>query len=207
MNAAADRPGTDADDYRPVSRLAVTALGLGICSAAAVLHPLCWALPLVAAALAAAALDEMRRSGRAGGLAALAGLALAAGFGAQAVSHAAVQRLLVERRALAAARMWLDAVREGRRADAAAMTGGNAAAAGDAAEGTARAIAACGAAGMPAAMRVTPDGGGSGEWLVSLRVRPCGDAPELGVEMRLGASTLPGSGGERWLVTDVAVAR
>lgn len=203
MNAALERPES-ADGYRPVSRLAVTALGLGICSAAALLHPLCWALPLAAGAVSVAALADVRRNGRAGGLAALAGLALAAGFGGQAVGHAGVRRLLAERRARAATQVWLDAVRENRQADAAAMTEGNAAADVDAIVG---AIRACGPTAAVVAMQASLDGAAADAWVVNLRLRPCGDTGEREVEVRLGVETLPARGGERWLVTDVAVVR
>lgn len=204
MTGDPDAAGSAANEYRPVSRLAVTAVGLGICSAAALLHPLCWALPLVAGAVSVAALADVRRNGRAGGLAAVAGLALAAGFGGQAVGHAGVQRLLAERRALAATRLWLDAVREERKADAAAMMGGRAAA--DAAAAM-QAIRACGPTSAVVALQAIPDGEAADTWVVALRVRPCGAAGDRGVEVRLGVETLPGRGGERWFVTDVAVVR
>lgn len=212
MRGASAASGSDPADYRPVSRLAVAAAGLGICSAAALLHPLCWVLPLVAIGLAVAAFADIRRTGRAGGLAALAGLALACGFGAQAVTQAGVERLLAGRRAQAAARLWLDAVRAGRDADAAAMTGGNAAA--DPAAGAAapagaaiRAIQACGPGSDLVAVRAIPDGELAGAWLVSLRLRGCAMQPDIGVQMRLGVLPVPRRGGERWLVTDVAVVR
>lgn len=197
---------SEPDDYRPVSRPAVAALGLGVCSAAALIHPLCWAVPLVAAGLAVAALADIRRHGRAGGLAARAGLALAVGFGGQAVSHAVVERLLAERRAGAAALMWVEAVREARPADATAMTGGDAA---DAAAVSAavEAIQACGAASTVVTARATPDAAAAGAWRVAVRLHPCASGPPLGLVMRLGVMPVPGRGGERWLVTDVAVDR
>jgi hypothetical protein len=207
MNAAAEGPESAADGYRPVSRLAVTALGLGICSAAALLHPLCWAVPLAAGAVSVAALADVRRNGRAGGLAALAGLALAAGFGGQAVGHAGVRRLLAERRACAATSVWLDAVREERRADAAAMMGGNAGADAAATGAVLEAIRGCGPTAAVVAMQGSPDGAEADAWVVTLRLRPCGDAGEREVEVRLGVETLPARGAERWRVTDVAVVR
>ena len=212
MDASPPSAEPDPADYRPVSRMAVAAAGLGICSAAALLHPLCWAVPVAAAALAVAALADVRRSGRAGGIAALAGLALACGFGAQAVTQALTARLLTERRAVSAARVWLDAVRAGRTADAVAMTGGNAAAGADGAVPPAtaaamRSIEACGETTGVVGIRAVPDGELTGAWLVSLRLRPCGATPDIGVQMRLGVLPVPRRGGERWLVTDVAVGR
>lgn len=206
MNVDPGTTGSEFPDYRPVSRLAVTAAGLGVCSAAALLHPLCWAVPLAGVAVSAAALADVRRHGRAGGVAALVGLALAAGFGGQAAGHATVQRLLAERRAVTAARMWIDAVREDRRADAAAMSGGTAAdmtAVADAVQ----ALQACGPTGTVTGIRAAPDSGSPDEWIVSLRLLPCGTGGAIGVQMRLGVMAIPRRGGERWLVTDVAVAR
>jgi hypothetical protein len=107
-------------DYRPVSKLAVAALATGGLSALALVSPICWVIPLVAVGLAVAALADVNRPGavKAGGWAAVAGLALAIGFGAQAVTSSVVSRWLIERRAAAVARHWIDAVRAGRLADA-----------------------------------------------------------------------------------------
>lgn len=208
MNAAANAADSAAaDGYRPVSRLAVAAVGLGICSAAAVLHPLCWVLPLAAGAVSVAALADVRRNNRAGGLAALAGLALAAGFGGQAIGHAGVQRLLAERRARAATRVWLDAVREERTADALAMMGGTAAADEAATGAVLEAIRACGPPAAVAALQASPDATAADSWVVMVLVRPCGDARDREVEVRLAVETLPGGRGERWRVTDVAIVR
>lgn len=207
MNAAADTPDSAADGYRPVSRLAVAAVGLGICSAAAVLHPMCWVLPLAAGAVSVAALADVRRNNRAGGLAALAGLALAAGFGGQAVGHAGVQRLLADRRARAATQVWLDAVREDRTADALAMMGGTAAADAAATDAVLEAIRACGPTAAVAAMQASPAATEADSWVVMVWLRPCGDAREREVEVRLAVETLPARRGERWRVTDVAVVR
>ena len=76
--------------YRPVSGLAVAALIVGCVSALALVSPVFWVVPLVGAALALVAVRDVTRSGvaKAGGLAAVAGLALSLGFGAQAVTAA-----------------------------------------------------------------------------------------------------------------------
>jgi hypothetical protein len=104
-----------ATDYRPVSPLAVAALVLGCCSAVALATPFAWFVPLIGGVTAAAALADLSRPAapRVGRLPALAGLALAVGFGTQAVTDAAVGRWIERSRAVATARTWVDAVREG----------------------------------------------------------------------------------------------
>lgn len=106
----------DAIDYRPVSPLAVAAVVLGCCSAVALLTPFAWFLPLVALATALVALADVARPGaaRVGRLPALAGLGLAVGFGAQAVTDAAVGRWIERSRAVTTAETWLETVRAGR---------------------------------------------------------------------------------------------
>jgi len=111
--------------YRPVSRLAVGALVLGMFSALSVVSPLFLIVPLMALAVAVAAFADVDREGapKAGRLAAVAGLALAVGFGAQTVTSGIVKRSLASRRAVAAGEIFLQAVREGRTADAQGMCG------------------------------------------------------------------------------------
>lgn len=119
--------------YRPVSLLAVGALIVGAASALALLSPAAWAVPLLAVGLAVAALRDVavrpgdvpdpdaaaapldRKSGR---WMAVLGLALAVGFGAQAVSARLVWRSIAGRRAEDSARMFLEMVRQDRMADA-----------------------------------------------------------------------------------------
>ena len=107
-------------EYRPVSAWAVAGLLAGACSALAVVTRFAWVLPLLGIGLSVAALIDIARPGaaKAGRPLALAGLALAIGFGAQAVTTAAVDRWIVSHRACAAATVWIDAVREGRMAEA-----------------------------------------------------------------------------------------
>lgn len=111
-------------DYRPVSPLAVAALLLGCCSAVAVFTRFAWFLPLVGTMTAAAAVADVSRplSARVGRLPALAGLALSLGFGAQAITDAAVSRWIGRARAIATAETWVDAVEAGRIADAIAVS-------------------------------------------------------------------------------------
>lgn len=117
--------GDEMADYRPVSPLAVAA---AVCGAAAVLvlvTPLAAMLPLIAAALAVAALVDLRRAEgkRAGRPLALIGLALALGFAAQAMTGSLINAWIARQRAEAAATAWIDAVHEERMADAIGMCG------------------------------------------------------------------------------------
>jgi len=110
----------ESSDYRPVSPLAIGALVVGCGSALAVVTWAAWALPIVGIGLSCAALAQLGRpDARAVGRpAALAGLALAAGFGAQALGAAAVGFWIGAHRARTTATAWIDAVREERFADA-----------------------------------------------------------------------------------------
>jgi hypothetical protein len=109
--------------YRPVSRLAVAAAVAGVLSSLALTSPLLWILPLVGVALAVAGLTDVARSGaeKAGRAAALVGLALSVGFGAQAVTTSVVSRWIMENRSRGVVRAWLDALGENRLADARSM--------------------------------------------------------------------------------------
>jgi hypothetical protein len=102
--------------YRPVSKLAVAAAVLGLLSSLAITTPLLWILPLVGTAIAVVGLADVTRSGaeKAGRAAALVGLALSVGFGAQAVTASLVTRSIMERRAQGVAHAWLDALGENR---------------------------------------------------------------------------------------------
>jgi len=108
---------------RPVSGLAVAALLAGCGSALVLFTSLAAMLPVVAVVLAVVALVDLARSERrrVGRGAALAGLALAVGFAAQAASGFLVDRWIGGHRAAATAAGWIDAIREGRLADAVGM--------------------------------------------------------------------------------------
>ena len=118
-DSAADNGG-ERPGYLPVSRLAVGAAVLGVSSALALVSPLFLVVPLVALTVSVAARADCERPGapKAGRLAAIAGMALAIGFGAQAVSMLVVARAIAAGRAVAAAEMFLAAVRDGRTVDA-----------------------------------------------------------------------------------------
>jgi len=178
--------------YLPVSRLAVSSLVLGIGSALSLVSPFFLVVPLVAMAVAMAGWADCDRAGapKAGRLAALAGLALAVGFGSQAVSELVVSRSIAAGRAVAAAEIFLAAVREGRLADAEAMCGAEAQAA-------VAALATCGGRG---ACRGGGAGDEPGTWIV--RIVP--DKPgECAARLVLAPTGAIRQGGaiERWFVT------
>jgi len=116
---------TDAGPYRSISGLAVAAVAAGVLSAGCLVSPALWVVPLVAIALAVAALREIGREGsvKVGRIPAIIGLALAVGFGMQSVAYRAVNDWLVRTRAATAAREFVRAARESRFADARDMCG------------------------------------------------------------------------------------
>ncbi len=116
---------TDAGSYRSISGLAVAAAAAGVLSAGCLVSPALWIVPLVAIALAVAALREIGREGsvKVGRIPAIIGLALAVGFGMQSVAYRAVNDWLVRDRAATAAREFVRAARESRFTDARDMCG------------------------------------------------------------------------------------
>ncbi|MFM8951489.1 MAG: hypothetical protein ACKOOF_00230 [Planctomycetaceae bacterium] len=184
---------TEVPGYRPVSSLAVAASIVGCVSALALVSPVFWVVPLVGAALAMVAVRDVTSSGvgKAGGLAALAGLALSLGFGSQAVTAAATARWLAASRAESAARFWLDALCDGRTDDARSMCGPDTAAhVDDAAE--------CCAA-ERARIRCMGTGETPGSWAIVASRGTC----QLDLVVEPTNSTTSGPATERWLVTSI----
>jgi hypothetical protein len=114
---------TDQGEYLPISGLAVAAACVGVVSAAAVVSPLFLVVPLIGVGLSAMALADVARVEvpKAGRWAALTGLALAVGFGAQAAAQMGVRYASSRARAMAAAEAFLTAVSQGRNEEAIAM--------------------------------------------------------------------------------------
>ncbi len=229
MTPVADERATGAiSDYRPVSPLAVAALVLGICSAMALVTRFAWVVPLVAAAVAIAALADLARPGtaKAGRLLALAGLALAVGFGAQAVTSAAVDRWIESHRAGAAARAWIDAVRDGRPAEALGLCGAAVASTAsmppDPTEtdvevrrlerfiqlDAVRAVAACHAT-QPEVTSCQPLGTDDNAWMVRVLLASCGGGEETLRLVVLPKTAAAGTTGvvERWKVMAIDLER
>jgi hypothetical protein len=210
---------------RPVSGLAVAAALAGCGSALVLFTPLAAMLPLVAIVLAVVALVDLARpeGRRVGRGVALAGLALAIGFAAQAASGFVVDRWIGSRRAAATAAAWIDAVREARVADAIGLcsplalpqTGGDPSqpeppeadqAAAFQALPAVAAVTACGRASQPT-VTVRKDPTDAAVWIATVELAACGRAGEvvtLRVEPR--AATRGRAPVERWLVTGFELA-
>ena len=111
--------------YRSVSMLSVAAVAVGLFSGLSVVSFAFWFLPIVGTGISLFALAELNRpfSNKIGRVAAILGLALSIGFGAQAVSHSVVSLHYARKRAEASARAWIGAVRENRLSDAKSMSG------------------------------------------------------------------------------------
>lgn len=188
----------EAVPYRPVSPLAVAALVAGGFSALALAGPFFWAVPLVAAGLGCAALADVGREGspKAGRLAALAGLALAVGFGSQAVTATLTSRWIGAERARAAAVLWLDAIRQERLADARSMCHSTAA------DLVAAVTAACEGVPSPEVRTIGPCEDRPAAWEVLARLGPCGSAGWVTVRLVLApeVSSQQGRVFERWTV-------
>ncbi|MEX0670903.1 MAG: hypothetical protein WD060_10655 [Pirellulales bacterium] len=215
-------------EYRPVSAWAVAALAVGACSALAVITRFAWVLPLLGIGLSFAALVDIARPGvaKAGRPLALAGLALAIGFGAQAVTAAGVARWIVGHRARAAATVWIDAIREGRMAEAVGVSAPTVLPPASSVPGAAadetdaerierfatlpavRAVAACGA-GCPAVLEAEPSGADDSSWTVRVSLADCGGGDystlRLVVVPRIVASAAAAM--ERWTVSAVDLER
>lgn len=216
----------ESSDYRPVSPLAVAALVVGCCSALAVVTWAAWALPIVGVVLACAALAQVGRPDArlVGRPAALAGLALATGFGAQAIGAAAVGFWVGAHRARTTATAWIDAVCEERFVDALDIdvppvkppAGSDQWAPVDpetrarlfAERPEVRAVAACGRTRRPTLVGASRGADGVGTWTVRASLDGCGAAGavlRLVIEPRRGA--LPSGVVDRWLVVSHQLER
>jgi hypothetical protein len=102
--------------HRPVSRLAVASMLLGLVSAAAIANPLAWCVPIVGVTLAIAALRTLstENSMVLGRKAALAGLVMALLFGSCGMTRYFARQQWLYRQARPLAQRWIELVREGR---------------------------------------------------------------------------------------------
>lgn len=228
MTPASAEPAIDpTGDYRPVSTMAVAALAVGCCSAVALVTRFAWVVPLIGVAVSLAALADLARPDvrKAGRLAALAGLALSIGFGCQAATGFLVDRWIMGARARAAAEAWIDAVREGRTAEAFGLCMPSILPAtsfhpgSDRNEGEAerlarfaalpavQALAACGDT-RPTLARSVPAATDDGGWTLSADLGPCGDAGAT-LSIVVAPKSVRGTPGtvERWSVVATAVER
>jgi hypothetical protein len=183
--------------YRPVSGLAVAAAVVGAASALALASPFFWVLPLIGGVVALAALADVERVGakKAGRLAALVGLALALGFGAQAIAATVTARWIAAARAESTAEVWLTAIRTGRPEDARSMCGPEA-------QQAVEDLGSC-ATNEPDSHRCTGVGEEPGSWVVLVTLGRC----ELRLVLAPLVATQQGRTVERWLVTKCDVTR
>ena len=236
--------------YRPVSLLAIATAVAGVASALALVSPALWVVPLLTVALAAMALkdvapradsdeggDDGRESAsgsaapgidrKTGRWLALAGLALALGFGAQSAVSFVVGRTVMRSRAEASARMFLDMVRKERMADAIKcclpqvtppITGRNmdgpptpdaqtrAAEAALRSMDVIRAIQRCGDDAPLEIHCVGPETRLKESWVLEVRVGPCPDGKPLKIKMLMQSRAV--TRGKRpydnWMVAGIA---
>lgn len=101
--------------YRPVSKLAVAALVVGLLAPLAVIEPMLYLIPLAGILVGGLALWQIARSDRTllGRKAALAGLVLSVGLAAAAPGHWITYRWLLRREARQFAAAWFDLLAEG----------------------------------------------------------------------------------------------
>jgi len=213
--------------YRPVSKLAVAAAVAGILSALALMTPLLWLLPLVGVALAVAGLADVARPGaeKAGRAAALLGLALSIGFGTQAVSGKLVTRWIAQRRSLAVAGAFLDAIRDDRIADVKSMLSQSLLPAQEmsarqppSAEVVEAAIAAmpavvairsCGEAVVRDVRSIPLDDEPGERWGARVRLSPCADGKPVDVRIEFDQSFVKERTGQvdRWTISKIEIGQ
>jgi hypothetical protein len=111
-----DEGGDEQLSYRPVSTPAVLALVGGGLSALALTSQALWVVPLLAAGLAVVALRDTAAGTppKAGRALALSGLALAVGFGCQAIGFTVTDHWIGRARAIETVSSWQQAVQAGR---------------------------------------------------------------------------------------------
>lgn len=105
----------NADEYRPISTLAVLALVAGCCSVLALISQVLWVIPILAGGLSIAAIRDtsVGSSYKVGRGIALIGLALSVGFGAQSFSTFSVNAWIDHSRARETVLQWHEAIRAG----------------------------------------------------------------------------------------------
>jgi hypothetical protein len=193
--------------YRPVSGMAMAAVVAGVVSAAALVSPFFWVVPLVAVGLACLGLADVNRKGaeKAGRIAALAGLALAVGFGAQAVSATVAKQWIASARAQAAAAVWIGALGDGRVDDARAMAMSDAV---PKLDELAQQIAACGTEARLVATAIGRGEDNPETWVVRASMEPCATGSREWI-IELAASVVSRRQGpvERWMVVKCEPAR
>ena len=105
----------NAEEYRPISTLAVLALVAGCFSVLALMSQILWVIPILAAGLSIAAVGDtaIGKSHKVGRGIALIGLALSVGFGVQSFSVFSVNAWIDHSRARETVLRWHQAIRAG----------------------------------------------------------------------------------------------
>ena len=114
---------TAADEYRPVSGMAVAAVVFGVLSLAVAFHPSVFILPVLGVAFAVIAVRDLATpdSIKIGRLAACVGLGLSLFFASVGLTRSLTKTWIANRRAEQTAAGWVDALLHGRILDAHAM--------------------------------------------------------------------------------------
>jgi len=202
MGEALNSNETEKDEYQPVSGLAVAALVAGFFSAGALVSPFFWFVPFLGIGVASLGLGDVSRKGaqKIGRTAALCGLALSVGFGAQAMSYSFVMRSVLASRAEEATRLWITAVREARVDDAREMSFLDDHPVNDLVDR----LSDCDALVNPR-IQITDKGvSDPSRWFVSVLMEPCG-SQRIELVVELSHSKIARQDGlvERWMVVNV----
>ena len=229
-DADVDGP-TAADEYRPVSGMAVAAAVFGLLSLAAAIHPSFFILPVLGLVFTVVALRDLAQpdSIKIGRLAARAGLATAIFFGAIGLTRSLTTTWTANRRAEQVAAGWVDAILDGKvlEAHAMLMPFQRVNAPGDpegdvstslfdsqAIEAVYRqrpevaATLACGAAKRESTtlLEYMPDSKEREEvWIVRVTISPCGRRESLTLDIEVESSIVKQTAGwlEQWYVKEV----
>lgn len=193
---------TEQNEYKPISGLAVAALFAGFFSAGALVTPFFWFVPFLGVGLASLGLTDVSRQGvqKIGRTAALCGLALSVGFGAQAISYSYVKRSVSASRAEEATRLWIAAMLDARVDDAREMSFLDE----YPIKELAKQLSACDALVEPHIQIMDKGASDLRTWFVQVRMEPCdSERIELEVEVAHGKVARQGGLVERWMVVDV----
>ena len=230
---ASDCHVTAADEYRPVSGVAVAAAVFGVLSLAAAIHPSFFILPVLGVVFAVVAIRDLWRADsiRIGRLAALTGLALSLFFGCLGLTRFLTTTWNANRRAEQVAARWVDALLDGRILEAHAMlmpfqrVNAPGEAEGDVSTGLfdskaieavyrqrpeVAAILTCGAAKRQAAtlLDYVPESEEREEvWVVRVLIAPCGSRASFAIDIEVESSLVKQPAGwlEQWYVKKFTV--
>jgi len=222
-----------ADEYRPVSGMAVASGVFGVLSLAVVFHPSFIILPALGVAFAVIAVRDLATpdSIKIGRLAACAGLGLSLFFASVGLTRSLTKTWIANRRAQQTAAGWVDALLHGRILDAHAMlvpfyrVNAPGEAEGDVSTGLfdshaieasyrrrpeVAAILTCGGAKRQAAtlLEYVPESMEREEvWIVRVVIAPCGSRASLAIDIEVESGLVKQPSGwlEQWYVKNFTV--